>query len=81
MGEGIFKVKDCPCAFFRLEVGWSGRSGHINSQIIKEEIPDYIGRRFYICGPPAMVEAMKKILSDELALSRENIATENFVGY
>ena len=60
---------------------WKGRSGHINSQVVREESPDYSKRRFYICGPPAMVEGMKKMLLDELALPKDNICTENFTGY
>ncbi|MFH1201606.1 MAG: FAD-binding oxidoreductase [Candidatus Omnitrophota bacterium] len=60
---------------------WHGRTGRINSQVIKEEIPDYNQRRFYICGPPLMVEAMKKILTDDLVLSQDKIVTENFAGY
>ncbi len=55
--------------------------GLINSQIIKNEIPDYPQRKFYICGPPAMVEAMQKILTEELLLAKENIITERFQGY
>lgn len=55
--------------------------GLINSQVIKNEIPDYAQRKFYICGPPSMVEAMTKILSNELILPKENIITENFQGY
>ena len=61
--------------------GWEGKRGHIDSRLIKEEIPDYSERRFYICGPPLMVEAMKKILLDELNLSAEQIIIENFTGY
>lgn len=57
------------------------RPGRINSQVIKEEIPDYTMRKFYLCGPPGMVEAMKKILAEELAVTQENIITENFQGY
>ena len=52
-----------------------------DSGVIRKEIPDFVERRFYICGPPAMVEAMKKILQDELAVSKENVITENFTGY
>jgi ferredoxin-NADP reductase len=63
------------------EAGWQGKVGHINSLMIKEEIPDYASRRFYSCGPPLMVEAIKKILLEELALSKEKIITENFMGY
>jgi len=55
--------------------------GLINAQVIKNEVPDFLERKFYICGPPSMVEAMKKILLDELVLSKENIITEQFQGY
>ena len=65
----------------QAQAGWLGRTGHINGQIIKEEITDYVERRFYICGPPLMVEAMRRILLDDLTLPKENIVTENFVGY
>lgn len=55
--------------------------GLINAQIIKNEVPDYAQRKFYICGPPSMVVAMEKILTEELALPKENIVTEHFQGY
>lgn len=61
--------------------GFQARQGRINGAIIKEEIPDYARRKFYICGPPLMVEAMKGILSDELKLPERGIITENFTGY
>jgi len=55
--------------------------GRIDRQIIITEVPDYTQRKFYLCGPPAMVEAMKKILIEELSLPEVNIITENFQGY
>lgn len=61
--------------------GFDCITGRINAQIIKHEISDYDLRKFYLCGPPAMVEAMKKILTEELAVSKESIVTENFQGY
>lgn len=64
-----------PAPGFRCVVGL------INAQVIKNEVPDYALRKFYICGPPAMVEAMKKILRDELGLPETGIITENFTGY
>ena len=64
-----------PAPHFKCTVGL------INSQIIKNEIPDYALRKFYLCGPPVMVEAMGKILSEELSLPKEHIITENFTGY
>ena len=61
--------------------GFKCTVGLINAQIIKNELPDYPERRFYLCGPPAMVEAMKKILVEELSVAKENIVTEQFQGY
>ena len=55
--------------------------GLINAGVIKNEIKDYLERRFYLCGPPQMVEAMRRILTEELSLPRDNIVTENFQGY
>jgi ferredoxin-NADP reductase len=63
------------------EQGFKCTVGQINAGVIKNEIPDYLERKFYLCGPPQMVEAMRKILSDELGLSAERIVTENFQGY
>ena len=60
---------------------WKGRTGFINGEMIKEEIPDYRERVFYICGPPKMVEALKYILSDELKVDKEMIRWEKFTGY
>ncbi len=60
---------------------WPGRRGYIDARVITDEIPDYRQRRFYICGPPPMVETMKNIVSVELALDEEMIITEDFTGY
>jgi len=63
------------------EPGFKCTVGLINSGIIKNEIPDYLERKFYLCGPPQMVEAMRKILALELALPGDKIIMENFQGY
>ncbi len=60
---------------------WSGRIGRINDTMIKEEIPDYQRRTFYICGPPGMVGSLVGILKNSLAVKEDNIRTENFSGY
>ena len=57
------------------------RTGMIDAGLIKEEIPDYSQRCFFVCGPPAMVSSMKNILADELRLPQGSIVTENFSGY
>jgi len=56
-------------------------SGLINAQVIKNETPDYLERKFFLCGPPPMVEAMKQILIEELHCPQANIVFENFTGY
>jgi ferredoxin-NADP reductase len=55
--------------------------GLINAQVIKNEVSDYAQRKFYLCGPPQMVEAMEKILTQDLSLTKASIITENFQGY
>jgi NAD(P)H-flavin reductase len=60
---------------------WQGRVGFINDEMIREEIPDYEERVFFICGPPKMVESLVNILKDKLSVSEDMIKTENFSGY
>ena len=63
------------------EVGFKCTVGLINSLVVKNEVPDYQERKFYLCGPPQMVEAMRKILAEDLGLPTDKIITENFQGY
>jgi ferredoxin-NADP reductase len=63
------------------EPGFKCTVGRINREVIINEIPDYQERKFYLCGPPQMVEAMSKILTQELGLAHAMIITENFQGY
>lgn len=65
----------------QTEAGFKSIVGKIDSQIVKNEIPDFKERKFYLCGPPQMVEAMRNILTGELELSSNMIITENFQGY
>lgn len=59
---------------------WKGLTGRIDSEMIKQDIPDYMKRTFFSCGPPKMVEAMVVILK-ELGVPDKKIKTENFTGY
>ena len=60
---------------------WPGRTGYIDDKMIKEEMPDYNERVFYICGPPKMVESLIDILKNKLSVKENQIKIENFVGY
>lgn len=61
------------------EPNYSGLKGHVDGNMIKEQIPDYKERTFYICGPPSMNEAMKKALGD--LVPEDRIKLEDFTGY
>jgi len=63
------------------QAGFICTVGRINAAIIKNEIPDYQQRKFYLCGPPQMVEAMRLLLTVDLQLPADKIIMENFQGY
>lgn len=60
---------------------WKGRTGFITAEMIREEMPDYRERLFYICGPPKMVDYLRTLLSDELKIPQERMKIEQFFGY
>jgi ferredoxin-NADP reductase len=62
------------------EPDWKGLKGHVNAQMIKEQIPDYLERVFYICGPPGMNAALSKELK-ALGMPDDKIRLEDFTGY
>ncbi|MFA5039332.1 MAG: FAD-dependent oxidoreductase [Candidatus Omnitrophota bacterium] len=57
------------------------RKGYIDEDMVKQEIGDYAERVFYSCGPPAMVDAMRRMLNRKLSVPQDQIVTEDFVGY
>jgi ferredoxin-NADP reductase/Na+-transporting NADH:ubiquinone oxidoreductase subunit NqrB len=56
------------------------RSGVITAELIKDEIPDYVQRIFYISGTHQMVVAIQEILS-ELGVSKSQVKVDFFPGY
>lgn len=59
---------------------WEGLTGFIDQKMIKENISDIANSIFYICGPPAMVEAMQQNLQI-LNIPEDRIKIEKFSGY
>jgi len=59
---------------------WKGYTARIDAEMIRKEIPDYGKTLFFTCGPPAMVDAMEKLLK-ELHIPTAQIRKENFPGY
>ncbi len=59
---------------------WHGETGFISKALLLKFIDDLTLPIYYIDGPPAMVNAMRKILS-EAGVDDDNIRTEEFSGY
>ncbi|HOO76370.1 MAG TPA: FAD-dependent oxidoreductase [bacterium] len=61
--------------------GGRGRRGRLTPESVGEEIPDYLRVPFYLCGPPAMVEAVENALATELSVDKSAIIKESLAGY
>lgn len=59
---------------------WQGMKGHISEEGIKEAVPDYWKRIFYISGPQLMVKNFEKILT-RMGIFKSKIKTDFFPGY
>jgi ferredoxin-NADP reductase/Na+-translocating ferredoxin:NAD+ oxidoreductase RnfD subunit len=62
-----------------LPVDGTGRTGFIDERVIREEVPDYKERTFYISGPPLMVKSCRKALN-RLGVRGSRIRTDYFPG-
>lgn len=60
--------------------GWAGRVGYIDDKLIREEVPAYKDRIFYISGPHSMVDAFEETLRG-MGLRRNQIKIDFFPGY
>ena len=56
---------------------WTGATGIITADLIKQQLPDYQNYMFYTCGPPPMIEAMEKLVVS-LGLPKEKLKREIF---
>jgi len=59
---------------------WLGETGFISKAMLLKYIDDLKLPIYYIDGPPAMVNAMRKILN-EAGVDDDNIRTEEFSDY
>jgi ferredoxin-NADP reductase len=62
---------------------WKGEPGHINQMMVSKYLSstEMDNSIFYICGPPGMLNAMKKLLQVDLGIPKERIKIEEFTGY
>jgi ferredoxin-NADP reductase len=53
--------------------------GHVSAEMLKRRTPDYLGRTWYISGPPGMVNTYSTLLR-ELGVPRKQIKKDFFPG-
>lgn len=59
---------------------WRGERGFIDARMLAKYVTDLKAPIYYLCGPAAMVAAMRKLLG-EAGVNEDNIRTEEFSGY
>jgi ferredoxin-NADP reductase/mono/diheme cytochrome c family protein len=59
--------------------GWSGPRGHVSREFIESTVKDIALRDFFLCGPPAFMDASRAILTG-LGAKPERIMQESFGG-
>ena len=59
---------------------WQGETGFINKGMLERHLPSLHGPIYYLAGPPAMVAAMRGMLT-EAGIDEDDIRTEEFSGY
>jgi glycine betaine catabolism B len=65
------------------ELEWKGETGFIDKSMLARHLSEDETKdsTFYICGPPAMLNAMQKLLSKEFGVPDKRIKVEVFTGY
>ena len=56
---------------------WKGPRGRITKELLTWAVPNLADRRVHLCGPPAMMDAIKGLLT-ELGVSPDRLKTEAF---
>jgi glycine betaine catabolism B len=59
---------------------WQGIVGYLSPETVREKLPDYKERDYYLSGPISMVEAYKSLLS-KLGIPKHRIHTDYFPGF
>lgn len=62
------------------EKPWDGETGHVDARMIQKYVPNLNEPRYYVCGPPEMVDATESML-ERAGVPAERIQVEHFSGY
>lgn len=64
----------------KSKLDWPGERGFINREMLVKYLSDLHGPIYYVAGPPAMVAAMQKMLTDA-GVNEDDVRAEEFGGY
>jgi len=59
---------------------WKGETGFLDRAMLERHLKSLSARVYYIAGPPGLVEAMQKMLTDA-GVAQDAIRTDEFFGY
>ncbi len=59
---------------------WTGETERIDAAFIRRGIGAFVDPVYYVVGPPAMVEGMRKVL-EGMGIDDEDVRSEDFFGY
>jgi ferredoxin-NADP reductase len=62
------------------KIKWTGLTGRVDAEMIKKLVKDIDKKTFWLCGPPAMVFAMERLL-ENMGIIQDKIISEKFSGY
>jgi ferredoxin-NADP reductase len=60
---------------------WDGRKGRIDAELLREAMRGVRHPLVYIAGPPGFVAEARRLIDEELHVSKEDIRTDEFEGY
>jgi glycine betaine catabolism B len=63
-----------------IPAGWKGKTGYINQWMVRNLVPDYAQRLFYISGPTRMVLALKDLIFG-IGVPENMVKHDSFTGY
>jgi ferredoxin-NADP reductase len=69
---------DVTCTRSTSEHKWSGRTGRIDSDWVRQHVGKLEHTVFYACGPNAPVEATEKLVLEELKVPKEQMKVEKW---
>ncbi|GGB40443.1 oxidoreductase [Oceanisphaera marina] len=61
-------------------LSWQGEQGYVDQAMLERYLDDLSAPVYYLDGPPELVAAMKKMLS-QAGVSEDQVRTEEFAGY